>query len=87
METLFANGHAVDIVLAVIALEFAVLLARSPSDRRAAAALTLFLALAPGAFAVRPCSAVSSSLGRLWVRLTSWVEASRKCVTLLASSW
>ena len=72
MEKLFADGHAVDIVLAVIALEFVVLVARARA--RPAAALDLFLALAPGACILLALRAALTGQG--WPVIALWLLAS-----------
>lgn len=72
MDQLFASGRAVDIVLAVIALEFIVLLARA-RDRRAAA-VTLFFALAPGALILMALRAALT--GEAWPVIAGWLLAS-----------
>jgi hypothetical protein len=49
MAAFFATGHAVDLVLAVMLLEFAWLAWRAAPGQRAARTVGLVLALAPGA--------------------------------------
>ncbi len=45
----FASGHAIDVILAVMALEFAWLAWRAGQGKRQARLVTLVFALAPGA--------------------------------------
>ena len=63
MSALFASGHAVDIVLAVILIEAIVLIAR----RRNAA--TIVLALLPGAMILLGVRAALTGAGWPWVAL------------------
>jgi hypothetical protein len=74
VETLFANGHAVDIVLAVMALEFVALVLRAGRDGRAATALTVFFALAPGACILMALRAALT--GADWPMVALWLSVS-----------
>ena len=49
MEHFILSGRAAEVVLAVIALEFCVILASKRRESRARASIDLFFALAPGA--------------------------------------
>ncbi len=64
MADLFASGHAVDVVLAVMLVEAIFLIAR----RRSAAA-TIILALLPGAIILLGVRAALTGAGWPWVAL------------------
>ena len=68
MSGFFAGGHAVDVVLAVIAVEFAWLVWRGRP------ALDVALALAPGACLLLALRAALTGAGWPWVAL--WLAAS-----------
>ncbi len=63
MTWLFASGHAVDIVLAVMLVEAAVLIARR------GAAATIVLAFLPGALILLAVRAALTGTGWPWVAL------------------
>ncbi len=63
MTWLFASGHAVDIVLAVMLVEAAVLIARR------GAAATIVLAFLPGALILLAVRAALTGAGWPWVAL------------------
>ncbi|MBI1250420.1 MAG: hypothetical protein GC189_02995 [Alphaproteobacteria bacterium] len=69
MEAWFLSGGGVDLVLLVLAIEFAVLLARAPAGQRSAHAWTLVLALAPGAFLLLALRAALSGADWTWIAL------------------
>ncbi len=64
LARLFASGHAVDLVLAVMLAEAAYLLAR-----RRRPAIDLLLALAPGALLLLALRAALTQMGWEWVAL------------------
>jgi hypothetical protein len=67
LDTLLGSGLAVDVALVVIALEFAVLLARAPKGQKATRALDLVCALGPGACLMLALRAALTGAGGLWV--------------------
>lgn len=71
---LFNSGIVVDIALAVIALEFAILLARAPKEDRKARAVALVLALGPGACLMLALRAALTGGHLVWVAI--WLAAS-----------
>ena len=74
LDRLFASGLAVDVALAVIALEFAFLLSRRPAGERRAAVVELVLALGPGACLMLALRAALTGAGAGWV--AAWLVAS-----------
>jgi hypothetical protein len=74
LEALFASGLAVDIALAVIGVEFLVLLFRRPAGSRRVGVLDLILALGPGACLMLALRAALTGGGALPVAL--WLTAS-----------
>jgi hypothetical protein len=74
METLLANGRAADIPLAVIALEFVVLVLRARRGGRMAAAVALFFVLAPGACLLLALRASLTGAG--WPMIAFWLSVS-----------
>jgi hypothetical protein len=64
LNALFASGHAVDIVLAVVALE---MIAGAVVLGRARAKLDLFFALAPGFLLLLALRAALTDAGAVWV--------------------
>jgi hypothetical protein len=73
-EALFASGLAVNIALAVIGLEFFVLLFRRPAGTRRGGVLELILALGPGVCLMLALRAALTGGGALLVAL--WLTAS-----------
>lgn len=69
MSALFASGHAVDIVLAVMLIECLVLI-----RRRRSAAVAVVLAFLPGALILLAVRAALTASGWQWVAL--WLAAS-----------
>ncbi len=62
MEWFFASGHAIDVVLAVLALEFVYLVLAKRTDATSAC-----LALMPGALMVVAVRAALTGAGWFWV--------------------
>lgn len=74
MRDLFASGRAVDIVLVVMLVEFAVLVVRRAPDQRTATAIDLGFALAPGACILLGLRA--ALVGASWPWIALWLLAS-----------
>lgn len=74
MQDLFASGAAVDVVLAVIAVEFAALVLLAPAAHRARTALNLLFTLAPGALILLALRAALTGEG--WMMIAFWLAAS-----------
>jgi hypothetical protein len=74
VEAFFASGAAVDVVLAVIALEFLALVGLAPAGRRATTALNLAFTLAPGALILLALRAALTGEG--WMTIAFWLAAS-----------
>ena len=70
---LFSSGHVVDLILLVMAGEWLLILARAPSERRAAAGATSLLALAPGACLSLALRAALT--GAAWPWVAVWLAA------------
>lgn len=73
-EEFVSSGRAADLVLAAMAIEFAVLLARRGDRPIGAAAMGAALALAPGACLVLALRA--ALVGEGWPLIAFWVAAS-----------
>ncbi|MDX2235692.1 MAG: hypothetical protein NW200_14430 [Hyphomonadaceae bacterium] len=74
MSAWFAGGGPIDLVLAIIALEFVVLLARAAPGGRGRRAVDLGLALAPGACILMALRAALT--GEAWGVVAFWLAAS-----------
>ncbi|GBF56849.1 hypothetical protein PbB2_00506 [Candidatus Phycosocius bacilliformis] len=66
---LFQSGRAVDLALAVIGLEFAILAARGGREGLMTRIITLVLALGPGACLMLALRAALTDSGLIWVIL------------------
>ncbi len=73
-ESFFDNGHAVDLVLAVLAVEFIVLVARDAKQGRRAAVVDLFFAMSPGACLLLALRAALT--GASWPWIAAFLTAS-----------
>lgn len=66
---LVANGRAVDLILVIMAVEFAVLSLRRRARRRQVVMMDLFFALAPGALILLALRAALMHAGWLWIAI------------------
>jgi hypothetical protein len=62
-----SSGHAVDLVLAVVAGEFALLCWRGRSQGRASSMIDVFFTLAPGACLLLALRAALTGAGWVWI--------------------
>jgi hypothetical protein len=74
IERLFTSGRVVDLILLVMALEFAVLTWRGRARRQPGAMLNRLFALAPGACLVLAVRAALTGAGWIWIGF--WLAAS-----------
>ena len=74
MEELIQSGRAVDIVLAVIAVEWLAIVVSAPARGRAGASLSALLALAPGVCLLLALRAALTDSAWYWIPF--WVTAS-----------
>jgi len=73
MRALYASGHVIDLVLVLVAVEFAVLAWRRRSPRPGAAAIDTALALAPGVCLLLALRAALT--GAPWTHVAAWLAA------------
>ena len=67
LEPLFKSGHAVDIALVCIGLEFAFLLWRGPESEKLKTLITLILALGPGVCLMLALRCALTQANLIWV--------------------
>ncbi len=67
MNALFASGRAIDLVLAVVALEFFLLVARRRKTNAGPGALEIFAQLLAGALLLGALRCALTGAGPLWI--------------------
>jgi hypothetical protein len=73
MRALYASGHIVDLILALVAVEFVILAWRRRSPRPASALIDIALAIAPGVCLLLALRAALT--GAPWTHVAVWLAA------------
>ena len=69
LSGLFSSGHAVDLVIAVMAAEFGLIILLKSARDRPIAAINMLFAMAPGVFILLALRAALTGAGWIWIAL------------------